>query len=274
MVLRRYADNTRRVYISLFRDFANNHRDQDPESIDKSDITNWLNFIVKQRNASRSYQNQMINSIKFYYEHVLDRDRETYQLERPRKERKLPTVLTQDEVRRMLSTIKNRKHRCIIKLIYSAGLRMGELLDMKIEDIDSSNMMIKIRYGKGFKDRFSILSQDLLNELREYWKEYRPKEWLFEGQNGGPYSQTSVQTIIIRAARAANIKKRVTAHTLRHSFATHLVENGTNLRHIQILLGHNSSKTTEIYTHISNVDLRKVRSPLDNLESKDDLKDI
>ena len=271
MEIRRYAENTQRVYLSLFRDFARYHNELNPETISREQVITWVNYLVKQRNASRSYQNQTINAIKFYYEHVLLREKEFYDLDRPRKEKRLPTVLTRQEVKSLISHIGNLKHRCIIELIYSSGLRIGELLKLRLEDIDSERMLVKIRSAKGFKDRYTILSAQLLPKLREYYMVYGPKEYLFEGQNGGMYSAKSVQNIVRRTAQLSGIKKKVTTHTLRHSFATHLVDNGTNLRHIQTLLGHNSSRTTEIYTHVSNMDLKNIQSPLDSLDSKGDL---
>lgn len=155
------------------------------------------------------------------------------------------------------------KHRCIISLLYSAGLRRGELLNLEVDHIDSERMMIRVSQGKGMKDRYTLLSEQLLDDLREYYKVYRPKKFLFEGEQGKRYSSTSVGKIVSRSARKAGIRKRVTPHTLRHSFATHLLENGTDLRYIQSLLGHSSSKTTEIYTHVAMNSVRKIKNPLD-----------
>jgi site-specific recombinase XerD len=208
----------------------------------------------------------VINSIKFYYEKVLKGKRETYYIERPRREKFLPTVLSEEEVRSIINSIDNLKHKCLIMTSYSAGLRVGELLGLKPEDIDSKRMLITIRQGKGRKDRVTLLSVRVLELLREYYKEYHPQDFLFQGVAGGKYSERSVQNILKEACRKAGIKKHVTMHTLRHSFATHLLEHNTDLRYIQELLGHTNPKTTQIYTHITTKGLDQLRSPLDNLE--------
>jgi site-specific recombinase XerD len=175
-------------------------------------------------------------------------------------------VLSEGEVLRLLKQVENLKHKTALSLIYSAGLRVGELVNMKVTDIDSSRSQIRIRQGKGKKDRVSLLSTNILILLREYYKEYRPKEWLFEGQYGGQYSAGSIQAVFRRAKLAAGIKKNATVHTLRHSFATHLLERGTDLRYIQELLGHQSVRTTEIYTHVTEKGFKKIVSPFDNLD--------
>jgi integrase/recombinase XerD len=190
----------------------------------------------------------------------------TYYIQRPKKEKILPNVLSENEVQLILNHTDNLKHKAILSLIYSAGLRRGELINMKINDIDSKRMYVIIRQGKGRKDRYSILSEKVLELLRRYFKEYQPKEWLFEGQFGGQYGASSIQHILKDAVALSKIRKKVTVHTLRHSFATHLLERGTDIRYIQELLGHQSSKTTEIYTHITQRGLGKIKSPLDNFD--------
>jgi len=190
----------------------------------------------------------------------------TYYIQRPKKEWNLPNVLSEKEVWQILSNTENLKHKAILSLIYSAGLRRSELINMKIEDIDSKRMYVIIRQGKGRKDRYSILSEKILELLRRYFKDYRPKKWLFEGQFGEQYSATSVHNILKAAVKKSGIRKKVTVHTLRHCFATHLLEHGVDLRYIQELLGHRSPKTTEIYTHITQRGLGKIKSPLDNLD--------
>lgn len=183
----------------------------------------------------------------------------------PENQKKLPEVLSEQEVTKIFKQIHNLKHKCIIYLIYSAGLRLTEVVHLKISDINSDRKQIFIRSAKGNKDRYVILSETILQLLRKYYKEYQPKVWLFEGQNGGKYSKRSVQTIFTRAAKNSGVNKHATIHTLRHSFATHLLEHGTDLRYIQELLGHKSSKTTEIYAHITYTAKNKIVSPLDNL---------
>jgi integrase/recombinase XerD len=175
-------------------------------------------------------------------------------------------VLSEQEVKMIFNHVDNLKHKCILSLTYSAGLRLGEVINLKPTDIDSKRNYVIIRQGKGKKDRYSLLSVRILELLRQYYREYQPKEYLFEGQFGGPYSATSIHNILKAAVTKAGIKKRVTVHTLRHSFATHLMENGVDIRYIQTLLGHQSSRTTEIYTHITQRGLGKIKSPLDNLD--------
>ncbi len=220
--------------------------------------------MIDKNDIGTSYQNQLINAIKFYYEHVLKRPRQVYYLERPKKEKRLPGVLSLNEVQCLLGKIRNTKHFAIISLIYSSGLRISELINLKISDIDSNRMHVRVVQSKGKKDRMTLLSEKMLNLLREYFKEYKPKYWLFEGQTGGKYSKSSIQKIFQRAKAKAGIRKYATIHTLRHSFATHLLEAGTDLRYIQELLGHGSSKTTEIYTHVSTRKLSGIRSPFDS----------
>ena len=190
----------------------------------------------------------------------------TEQIERPRSEHKLPNVLSEEEVMRIINNVQNIKHKAILLTIYSAGLRISEAVNLKIADIDSSRHLILIKGAKGKKDRNSLLSEKLLVYLRKYFLMYKPKVWLFEGQYGDQYSETSIQHIFRKACNDAKIIKKATVHTLRHSFATHLLEHGTDLRYIQELLGHSSSKTTEIYTHITHKGMEQIKSPLDNLD--------
>ncbi|MEQ8240916.1 MAG: tyrosine-type recombinase/integrase [Cyclobacteriaceae bacterium] len=203
------------------------------------------------------------NGVKFYYEVVLGMPNRFYSVERPFKKESLPKVISKESVIKMIDVCPNIKHRCIVALLYSSGLRRAELLNLKISDIDSERMTIRVTQGKGKKDRISILSKRLLEDLRNYYRAWRPKEYLFEGQEGGQYSATSVAKIIDRAAKKAKITQKVTPHMLRHSFATHLLEAGTDLRSIQTLLGHSSSRTTEVYTHIAVTGLSRIQNPLD-----------
>jgi site-specific recombinase XerD len=183
-----------------------------------------------------------------------------------RKPSRLPVVLSQKEIIKILKLTDNLKHKTILLLIYSAGLRLNELLELKIEDIDSSTMKIHIRQGKGKKDRYIMLSENVLNLLREYYKVYKPKDFIFEGQNGGKYSPKSVQNVFKNALGKAGIRKKATVHTLRHSFATHLLDDGTDIRYIQELLGHKRLETTQIYTHVSSHSINKIKSPADKLD--------
>ncbi len=220
-------------------------------------------FIFKQ-NRSVSYQNQCINGIKKYFE-FKGLQVENMYIERPKKEKKLPSVLSVIEVKSILENTQNLKHKTLLSLIYSAGLRIGEALNLKIKDIDSKRMLIHIHQAKGKKDRYTLLSSSFLGLLREYYKAYKPQEYLFEGQKGTQYTNSSAQALLKVAIKKAGIKKRVTLHTLRHSFATHLLENGTDIRYIQELLGHNSPKTTMIYTHVTETSIKNIKNPFDDL---------
>ncbi len=261
--LKRYANNTVKTYVSCFEAFINHYRHIEPEHINENDIRAYLQKLI-QEGSSNSYVNQAINAIKFYYEVVMEMPNRFYGMERPRMEEKLPKVLSKEEVLSMIAHTTNIKHRCVVSLLYSAGLRRNELLNLIPEDIDGKRMMIKVRGGKGNKDRFTILSETLLKELREYYKLWKPRNYLFEGPMAERYSAESVSKIVSRAAERANIKKRVSPHMLRHSFATHLLEAGTDLRYIQVLLGHKSTKTTEIYTHVATNIFFKIKNPLDS----------
>ncbi|WP_020531909.1 tyrosine-type recombinase/integrase [Flexithrix dorotheae] len=192
--------------------------------------------------------------------------RETYYVDRPEKPFKLPQVLSEKEVAGLFRQVSNLKHKSILYLIYAGGLRISEAINMQVTDIHSDRSLILIRNGKGGKDRTTLLSEKMLQLLRSYYKKYRPKLWLFEGPNGKQYSPTSVRKVLHRATIKAKISKKVTPHTLRHSFATHLLERGTDLRYIQNLLGHGSPKTTEIYTHITKKGIEKIVSPLEHLD--------
>jgi len=261
--IRKYALNTARVYIHMFERFINFYKDTDDlMSINEFDIKGYLQFLVQEK-RSDSYLNQTINAIKFYYEIVMEMPNRFYAVERPIKRESLPKILSTAQIFTMIDKTKNVKHKCIISLLYSSGIRRGELLNLKIADIHSDRMMIRINEGKGRKDRFTLLGIKMLLDLREYYKQYRPKHYLFEGTVGKKYSESSVRHIVNRAAKMAGIREKVTPHMLRHSFATHLLENGTDLRKIQTLLGHNSVETTQIYTHVAVNGINTIINPLD-----------
>ncbi|MEA3287772.1 MAG: site-specific tyrosine recombinase/integron integrase [Candidatus Marinimicrobia bacterium] len=265
LVRRRYSDSTIKTYCSYFGDFQRAFQNRRIEHLHPTDINGYLLDLIKRKQISSSQQNQRINAIKFYYEKVLGREKQYYKIERPRKERKLPQVLSKNEIGGILRNCNNLKHRMILTLLYSGGLRRSEVLNLKITDIESDRELLKVSDAKGNKDRYTLLSEKILEDLRQYYREYQPGEYLFEGQRGGKYSATSVANILKNAARKAGIKKRVTPHMLRHSFATHLLEQGTDLRYIQELLGHNSSRTTEIYTHVRSARVRKIKNPIDDI---------
>lgn len=259
--LKRYSDNTVRNYVSSFEAFINYYYSEDPITLNEIDVRKYLQKLI-QEGKSNSYVNLAVNSIKFFYEIVHGMPNRFYSIERPRKEKKLPKVLSKEEIIKVINNTNNIKHKCIVGLLYSSGLRRGELLNLNVTDIDSKRMVVVVRSAKGNKDRISVLSPSILKDLQNYYKEYRPTKYLFEGPRGAKYSATSVLNIISAAAKKAGILKKVTPHMLRHSFATHLLENGTDIRHIQLLLGHNSTKTTEIYTHVANRSFMEIKDLL------------
>jgi len=262
----RYSESTIRTYTKYFKDFLIAFKDDKILEIEVDEINTYISHLINEKNISSSQQNQRINAIKFYYEKVLGREKIYCNIDRPRKETKLPVVLSKSEVKSIILNCNNIKHKCILSLIYSAGLRRSELISLKMTDIISERGLIFIRGAKGKKDRYSLLSPGIINRLRIYYKEYKPEVWLFEGTKAqSQYSATSIANILKRASFKAKIKRRITPHMLRHSFATHLLEQGTDLRYIQSLLGHSSSKTTEIYTHVSNLNLSQITNPIDDL---------
>jgi integrase/recombinase XerD len=263
--VKRYSKQTISTYTSYFRDFAVHFSGRNLKDITVEEINHYILGLIRDKGISHSQQNQRINAIKFYYEKVLGREKLYFQVERPRKELKLPDILSKEEVASMVDNTDNLKHKCLIVIIYSCGLRRSEVIEMKLNDIDSKRMLIKIRGAKGKKDRYVQLAKGALIMLRQYYKEYRPSVWLFEGQKGGQYSAESIMNIVKQAGRRAGIKKNVYPHILRHSFATHHLEQGTDLRYIQEWLGHSSSKTTERYTHVSQADFSRFRNPFDDI---------
>jgi site-specific recombinase XerD len=260
--LKRYANNTVKTYVQCFEKFINAQKEPDLLRINEQDVELYLQKMIQEK-KSNSYVNQMINSIKFYYEVVKEMPNRFYSVERPFKEHTLPKVLSKQEVKDIIDATGTIKHKCILSLMYSSGLRIGELLSLKLEDIDSKRMLVRVNQGKGKRDRLTLLSEKVLLDLRTYFIQYKPKTWLFESPDGNKYSATSVASILKSSARTVGIQKRVNPHMLRHSFATHLLEAGTDLRYIQTLLGHKSSKTTEIYTHVATNTFISIKNPLD-----------
>ena len=260
--LKRYANNTIKTYINCFESFINYFETEDLESLNENDVRDYITNLIREK-RSNSYINQAINSIKFYYELVLGMPNRFYAIERPRKDKKLPIVLSKEHILKLIENTNNIKHRCIVSLLYSAGLRRSELINLKISDIDSSRMLILVRNAKGNKDRYTLLSKTILEDLRLYFKQWKPSVYLFESPKRDKYSANSVGKIVSEAAHKAGLKGRVSPHILRHSFATHLLEAGTDLRYIQLLLGHNSTKTTEIYTHVATNSFNSIKNPLD-----------
>jgi len=239
-----------------------------PETITRDQFINYLYYLVEEKQVSTGCLNQLISAYKILIVEVLRREWEEFNIRRPNQATKLPVVLSQKEVKQIIEITDNLKHRTFISLIYSCGLRLDELCNLKVENIDSTRMQIHIRSGKGNKDRYVMLSEKILLLLREYWKRYRPKEYLFEGATPGKaISRRTVQKAFQVAVIKSGIKKRPSIHTLRHSFATHLLEKGVNLIAIQRLLGHNQIKTTLTYTHLQTSPAA-IKSPFDELEGE------
>ncbi|MBB6612364.1 tyrosine-type recombinase/integrase [Pontibacter sp. Tf4] len=269
LFLLNYSLSTIRSYHALLLRFLNTYKEKGLEHIhafSEEEINHYHRQMVQAGTYSVSFINQSINAVKFYYQRVLLRHEvQLNQVERPEKPERLPQVLSKQDVLKILSVTENLKHRCLLQLLYAGGLRIGEVINLKLTDVQSDRNLLLIRGGKGKKDRTTLLSQKLLESLRAYYKQYKPKVWLFEGQTGGQYTVESIRNVFRASKEKAGVKAPATPHTLRHSFATHLLEQGTDLRYIQVLLGHRSSKTTEIYTHITTHALDKIVSPLDNL---------
>lgn len=263
---RRYSESTVKTYTEAMRTFLRYHSGKKIGDISNQDLVNFNNRYILENKLSASFQNQIVNAVKLFFSKMENTSLDIELIHRPKRPKLLPNVLSKEEVTLLLTSLKNSKHKCMLSLIYSCGLRRSELLNLKLSDIDSQRKVVTIRQSKGRKDRMVPLSSKILEKLKEYYKSYKPKEYLFEGQQGGRYSEKSLENVLKQALIGAKIKKPVSLHWLRHSYATHLLESGTDLRYIQELLGHNSSKTTEIYTHVSTKNLLSIKSPFDDLE--------
>jgi len=262
--LRNYSNKTIKSYTSCLRNFVKYFHPKHPREITNEGIKKYLLHLMDEKKWKASTVNQAFNALRFLYVELYKMPFVIGSIQRPKKEKKLPNVLSQEEVLKIFSCVDNLKHKTLLMLIYSAGLRVGESVRLKVSDIDGQRKMIHLREAKGKKDRYTLLSDAALEALRNYYKEYKPKEYLFEGQGTGTHlAERSIQNVFQRAIKAAGIRKEISLHGLRHSFATHLLESGVDLRYIQELLGHNSSKTTEIYTHVSKKSLGKIVNPLD-----------
>lgn len=263
LLSKRYSSNTINTYSDAIKSFLTFFNSKAVKDITNEDVIAYNNDYILKHKFSSSYQNQIVNAIKLFFKIIKDSKVEIDKIHRPKREKTLPNVLSKEEVLKIIDATENLKHKTLLALIYSAGLRISEAINMKLKDIDSIRMLIHVKNAKGKKDRYTLLSEKVLLLLREYYLVYKPKEYLFEGQFGGMYSSRSAQIILKQAAEKAGIRKPITLHTLRHSFATHLLESGTDLRYIQDLLGHSSPKTTMIYTHVTNDSLKKIKNPFD-----------
>ena len=271
MRLRNYSHKTIKAYISCLRSFVKYFRPRHPRTVTERDIKNYLLYLMEREGLAVSTVNQVFNALRFLYVDLYNKPFVIGSLPRPRKERKLPDVLNEDEVLKIFHAVSNIKYRMMLMLAYASGLRVSEVVKLRIEDIDGQRGLIHIRVAKGKKDRFTVLPESLHGQLIEYWRMYKLgiSGWLFPGQKPGHHlSDRSIQSVVERAVKKAKIGKRVSMHTLRHSFATHLLDRGTDIRFIQELLGHESLKTTEIYTHVSTKSIGRIRSPLDYLLTK------
>lgn len=266
MKLMNYSEPTIKSYKQHFNRFLRYYQEVKPENITKEQIREFLLYLVNEKKYSVSGQNQAINSIKLYYNEVLKREIDDYYFPRPKREKKLPQVLNETEVSRILKSIKDLRNKCMIFLIYSAGLTPSEIVYLKPEHIDSKTMKIFISSAKGDKDRFVVLSPKVLNLLREYYKIYHPVEWLFEKTNGVQYSKRNLQKAFQTAVQKSGISKPANLTILKNSFAVHLIEKGVDIRYIQQMLGHKYSKTTMRFLKVSKRDLNEIQSPLDNLD--------
>jgi integrase/recombinase XerD len=266
MTHKRYSASSIKTYLECVKSFLIFVHPKSMHDICNDDMVRFVNEYIIKRNLSYSYQNQVINAVKILFREIEHSQFDVEKFERPRREHKLPNVLSKEEVLAILTAPINLKHKTMLSLIYACGLRRSELLNLQPLDIDSKRGLLLIHQSKGKKDRVIPISRRVIEMLREYYKIYRPKKWLFEGQKQGEqYSEKSIQSVLKQCLDKAGIQKPVTLHWLRHSYATHLLECGTDLRYIQELLGHKSSKTTEIYTHVSTKSLQKIKSPFDDL---------
>ncbi len=263
--IRGLAKSTRESYLGHMRCFVRYFM-LPPDQLTVEHVKKYQLYLAKDRGVSYDTFNGHVCAIRFFYKHVLDLGWDAERIPYQKTGRKLPIVLSREEVLALFDVVTNLKHRTILMVLYSAGLRLSEALRLKAPDIDSGRMMIRVEQGKGRKDRYVMLSEKLLKTLRRYWLEYRPEPWLFPGQDPSRHlNRSSVQRPFAHARKRADIRKKASPHTLRHSFATHLLERGVNIRVIQRLLGHRSLRSTEVYTHVAETYVRDTKSPLDDL---------
>ena len=263
---KRYSESTISTYSEALKSFLVFYREKPVAEINNEDVIIYNNEYILKNKLSASYQNQIVNAIKLFFKTIRETKIDVDKIHRPKRAKVLPNVLSKEEIKLILNAHSNIKHKMMLSLIYSCGLRCGELLALRPVHIDANRNIVLLKNAKGKKDRIVPLSLKILEMLREYYKVYRPTSYLFEGQiKGQPYDDRSLQQVLKQALQKTGITKPATLHWLRHSYATHLLESGTDLRYIQELLGHNSSKTTEIYTHVSTKSLQQIKSPFDDL---------
>lgn len=260
---KRYSESTISTYSEALKSFLVFFREKPIATITNEDVIVFNNKYILQKKISASYQNQIVNAIKLFFASIHETKMDIDKIHRPKKAKDLPNVLSKEETFKLIEVTTNLKHKTLLALIYSAGLRISEAINMKVTDIDSQRMLIHVKNAKCKKDRYTLLSTKTFALLQEYYNIYKPKKFVFEGQSNEQYSSRSAQAVLQQAAKNAGITKQISLHTLRHSFATHLLENGTDLRYIQDLLGHSSPKTTMIYTHVSSTSLKNITNPFD-----------
>jgi len=268
MKLRNLAKNTQDTYVRHVRKFAE-HFGKSPERLGREQVRTYLLHLVHQKKIASSTYVQVLCALRFLYRTTLGKDWVLEGIAYPKEEKKLPVVLSMDEVDQFFSAVDSLRYRAILMVAYAAGLRASEVVSLRVSDIDSKRMVIRVRQGKGRKDRYVMLSQSLLEVLREYWKAAKPKDYLFPSTGkSGHLTRNSVNEACKRALHKSGLEKHISMHTLRHSFATHLLEHGTNIRIIQMLLGHRHLKSTAVYTHVSAKSLQETPSPLDLLNAR------
>ena len=268
MELRNFSERTIKSYLGWMKNYTL-HYGKSPEKLGHDDIRSYLYYLLKGKNAAQSTMNQAYSALNFFYVKTLGRPWNGDKIPRSKVPKKLPSVLSKEEVQLIFSATKNLKHRAILMTIYSGGLRLSEATHLKVTDLDSQRMMIKVR-GKGNKERYTLLGEKALEILRSYWTVYHPTDYLFPSKKPDqPQDASTLQKAFKNSLQLSGINKKASVHTLRHSFATHLLEAGTDLFYIQRLMGHTTAKTTSIYLHVTRKDLTKVRSPIDLLEDPD-----
>ena len=263
--LKAYSASTKRIYLAEFLHLLNLLDNYSVDDLNPKRLKDYFLYCLKVEKMRERKLNGKINAIKFYFEQVLHKPTMFFDIPRPKKPSTLPKLLSKYEVKKLFNVTNNLKHKIALKLCYGMGLRVSEVVNLKLTDIDSKRMMVLIAGAKGKKDRYVPLPESILIQLREYYLKYKPKKFLLEGQYGGAYAKSSLQQVFKRAMNKANIKKLIGIHGLRHSYATHLLESGADMRFIQELLGHNSIKTTQIYTKVTTRSMSKIKSPLDTI---------
>lgn len=264
--LKGYSINTINTYRNEFGQLLHVLRERCIDDLDAEKLRSYFLYCTNTLELSENTLHSRINAVKFYFEQVLHREKMFFDIPRPKKPSILPKVINVQDIKKIFEVTKNLKHNTILKLCYGMGLRVSEIINLKITDIDSGNMQVLVEKSKGKKDRYVNLPESILLQLREYYKVYKPIKYLFEGQYGGEYSIRSAQQVFKNAMRKAKINKEIGIHGLRHSFATHLLESGTDIKFIQELLGHSDIKTTLRYIHVSEKSIKKIKSPLDTMD--------